>query len=293
MELYGVSDVERMLQLSRSAIRRLIASGFVSPARGARREHLFSFQDLIVLRTARALLLANVPARRIGRSLNELRRRLPKSMPLSGLSICAVGEQVVVRKGGTRWHAESGQLLLALDVSLEEGALRIVEVERGKGKEPASRVAAQRHEAKPDGGIGADAQSWFEQAISFEGHDPAKALDAYERCRTLDPDHVEARINLGRLLHQDGRLAEAERVYREALRDRTPDPTLLFNLAVLLEDTGQHDAAIEAYLSAITGDPDLADAHYNLARLYELSGRAQHAIRHLMTYRRLLRADAR
>jgi len=37
-------------------------------------------------------------------------------------------------------------------------------------------------------------------------------------------------------------------------------------------------------------DPDLADAHFNLARLYESLGRAQHAIRHLGEYRRLLKS---
>ena len=77
MHPYCVRDVERLLQLSPSTIRALVARGFVRPARGPRREFRFSFQDLIVLRTARALALAKVPQRRISRSLSELRRHLP------------------------------------------------------------------------------------------------------------------------------------------------------------------------------------------------------------------------
>jgi predicted esterase len=40
-------------------------------------------------------------------------------------------------------------------------------------------------------------------------------------------------------------------------------------------------------------DPALADGHYNLARLYELLGQPQHAIRHLGQYRRLLNSETR
>ena len=86
MHEYGVRDVEKLLRLPRSTIRSLIEAGFVSPARGPRNAWRFSFQDLIVLRTAEALAAANVPRRRITRSVRELRRQLPESMPLSGLA---------------------------------------------------------------------------------------------------------------------------------------------------------------------------------------------------------------
>ncbi len=97
MHPYGVGDVEKLLGLPRSTIRALIAAEFVSPARGPRNAWLFSFQDLIVLRTAQALADAKVPQRRITKSLRELRRHLPDAMPLSGLSICAVADRVVIR----------------------------------------------------------------------------------------------------------------------------------------------------------------------------------------------------
>jgi len=281
MHSYGVGDVERMLNLSRSTIRGLISRGFVAPARGPRREYRFSFQDLLVMRTARALVKAKVPARRIGRSLNALRRQLPQSVPLTGLTICAVGNDVVVRKGANRWQAESGQYLLELDVNVTGDSLQIVEMGPGAGN---GRPAGEPKEA-PD-----DAQDWFERGLSEEERDVKKAVEAYERCRKLDARHVAARINLGRLLHEAGRLEEAQRVYREALRECEPDPTLYFNLGVLLEDSARNDEAVEAYLQALTEDPDFADAHYNLARLYEVLGKPQHAIRHLGEYRRLLKS---
>jgi|SRR6185437_15480295 len=283
MHSYGVGDVERMLNLSRSTIRGLISAGFVAPARGPRREYRFSFQDLLILRTARALVQAKVPARRIGRSLSALRRQLPKSVPLSGLTICAVGNDVVVRKGANRWQAESGQYLLELDVDVSGNSLQIVEID---GRSESSRKGSAQHKDPA-----AEAQTWFERGLSSEeASDSTQALEAYERCRQLDVRHAAARINLGRLLHESGRYEEAQRVYREALRECEPDPTLYFNLGVLLEDVARNEEAIEAYLQALGADPDFADAHFNLARLYESVGKPQHAIRHLGVYRRLLKS---
>ncbi len=232
------------------------------------------------MRTARALVQAKVPARRIGRSLNALRRQLPQSVPLTGLTICAVGNDVVVRKGANRWQAESGQYLLELDVNVTGDSLQIVEMGPGAG----NRAAGEPKEAADD------AQGWFERGLSEEDRDVEKAVAAYERCRKLDVRHVASRINLGRLLHEAGRLEDAQRVYREALRECEPDPTLYFNLGVLLEDSARNEEAVGAYLQALTEDPDFADAHYNLARLYEALGKPQHAIRHLGEYRRLLKS---
>ena len=73
MHQYGVSEVEKLLQLPRSTIRSLVKAGFVTPSRGARNAWLFSFQDLVVLRRARALIAAKVPSWRIARAMKDLR----------------------------------------------------------------------------------------------------------------------------------------------------------------------------------------------------------------------------
>jgi tetratricopeptide (TPR) repeat protein len=82
-------------------------------------------------------------------------------------------------------------------------------------------------------------------------------------------------------------------VYRRAVEQAGADSLLMFNLGVLLEDMGHTSQALEAYLTAIDADPDLADCHYNLARLYDSLGKPQQAIRHLGQYRRLLASESR
>ena len=273
MRSYSVRDVQRVLRLSPAVTRGLIRAGFVKAGRGPRRAYRLSFQDLIVLRAARALIDARIPAKRIRRSLERLRRELPASLPLSGLAISAVGDRVVVRDGETRWQADSGQYLLGLEVTLEEGVLQVVE----HRAEPAAAATA----APP-------ALDWFAQGLALENTDPEAAVTAYRQATDENPRNAPAWINLGRLLHVLGRTVEAEEVYRRALGHAGQDPLLLFNQAVLLEDVGKTAGALDAYQAALAGDPDLADCHYNLARLYESLGRQQHAIRHLGEYRRLV-----
>jgi tetratricopeptide (TPR) repeat protein len=256
---YGVRDVERLLRLPRSIIRSLVASGFVTPARGARNAMLFSFQDLIVLRTAQELSAALVPRRQIVRALKELRRQLPASMPLSGLRIGAVGDRVVVREGDSRWQADSGQYLLALDVRAEVAP-------------PAAATPAE---------------DWYARAMALEAGNAEGALAAYARAVEQDPGNIDARVNWGSLLHERGSLGEARRVYEEALAAHGDDPVLLFNLGVLLEDLGREMEAVHAYQKALRLDPGLADAHYNLALLLRKLGRPRDAIRHMAQYRKL------
>jgi tetratricopeptide (TPR) repeat protein len=273
MHQYGVGDVEKLLGLPRSTIRALIAAGFVSPARGPRNAWLFSFQDLIVLRTAQALSRAKVPPRRVTKSLKELRRQLPDTMPLSGLSISAVADRVVIREGGSRWQVESGQYLLAFEGDPADGSLSVIE--RSKADEAP------------------DARDWFDKGVALERVDTEGALHAYGQAIASDPAFLDAHINLGRLLHEAGRLAKAEQVYRDAVKSCGNDPVLLYNLGVLLDDMDRKVPAMEAYKAALLGDPGLADCHYNLALLCEKLERPKEAIRHMSRYRALVGARSK
>jgi len=212
--MYGVREVEKLLRMPRSAINSLVKAGFVSPARGPRNAWRFSFQDLIVLRTAQALASAKVSTRRMNRSLKELRRHLPESMPLSGLSIGAVGERVVVKEGASRWQADSGQYLLAFEGDPAAGALKV--------REPPMEEGYELHQA----GRLKEAEAAYRQALERDGDDSL------------------THFNLGVLLEDMGRKPEAMAAYRDALR---VDPRMAdchYNLALLFEALGRPRDAI-------------------------------------------------
>jgi len=276
MNDYSIADIERLIGLSRGVVRSLIRQHFVAPHRGRRREYRFSFQDLIVLRTAKALSSARLSNRRITRSLRDLRRRLPEHAPISGMSLRAVGDCVSIREGQSEWDSHSGQYLLALDVVVSNGTLHIIERSPAPPAPEAGQPSLQLDQL-------------FDRAERLEQEDPQQAIALYQRCLELDAGQIEARINCARLLHQSGEFERAERLYRAEGCRRDADA--MYNLGVLLEDTGRSSEAIESYLAAIALDPGLADAHYNLARLYEMAGNGPHMIRHLRQYRTLVGAS--
>jgi tetratricopeptide (TPR) repeat protein len=272
LKVYDAKTVAKLLDLSVGQVRSYARSGFLTPERGPRGEYRFSFQDLVLLRTAKGLLNARIPPRKVRSALRRLSEQLPHGRPLTGLRISAEGDRVVVRDGETVWDPESGQGQLNFDV-----------------RELAEQVAphTRRLAAEALGTASRDADDWYALGSDLESTSPEQAREAYRKALDLEPDHVETRVNLGRLLHEDGRLNAAEAHYRLALGVRPRDATALFNLAVCLEDLGRTDEAIQSYRRTIRVDPDCADAYFNLARLYEKKGDATAALRLLQAYRKL------
>jgi len=274
MNGYTSSEVAKLLGLPIGRIRGLVKSGSLEPERGARGELRFSFQDLVLLRTAKELLAQRVPPRRVRLALKKLRAELPQGRPLSAVSIIAEGGRVIVHDGRGRWNPESGQQLFSFAVS--EIADKVAPL--------AEKKAEQAREATP----ALRAEDWFDLGCELEASSPNDARDAYRRAIELAPEHADAHTNLGRLLHEAGELAAAEAHYRRALAAGSEDLTATFNLGVVLDDLGRHEEAVAAYQQVIAADPDYADAHYNIARIYERLGRGVSAVRHLRIYRRLV-----
>ena len=117
MKSYTTRDVAKLLGLSEAQVRSQARVGYLSPDRGPRNAYRFSFQDLVLLRTAKALSEARIAPRRIRRALRTLTRQLPAGRSLSGLRISSEGDRVVVRDGNETWNPESGQLLLDFHVA--------------------------------------------------------------------------------------------------------------------------------------------------------------------------------
>jgi tetratricopeptide (TPR) repeat protein len=266
MHAYDAKDLKRLFGLPASAVRALARAGHLTPVRRSGKLH-YSFQDLVVLRTASALRAAKIPAQRINRTLQTLRATMPAGETLNKLSLMALGNQIAIREGKLLWESDTGQYVLALDIEEEQGGLHVI------NRESTSTASANA------------ADEYYAKAFILEDTDPAAARAAYDACLKIDFQHVEARINLGRLLHLAGKFDEAERVYRDADRD---EPLLVFNLAVLLEDLNREPDAILAYRQALALDPQMADAHFNLARLYERAKDQKASLRHLLAYRRMI-----
>ena len=266
-----------MLGLSPARVRGYVRAGFLTPARGARGAFRFSFQDLLVLRTAQGLLDARIPPRRVKSALRKLRDQLPEGRSLTGVRITADGDRILVRDGDSVWQPESGQVLL--DFGVAEIVDRVTPVVLGHS--PAATPTPP--------GLSLTAEEWYETACDLEDAAPDQAREAYRRALEIDPAHAPSLVNLGRLLQAAGAPGVAEAHYRRALEVSPEDDTAAFNLGVVLDDMGRTEEALGAYERAAALDPSSVDAHYNAALLYEELGRNAEALGHLKAYRKLLR----
>lgn len=273
MKSYTTRDVAKLLGLSEAQVRSQARVGYLAPDRGPHNGFRFSFQDLVLLRTAKELSDARIPPRRIRRALRALSHDLPAGRSLSGVRISSEGDRIVVRDGSEAWNPESGQLLLDIHVA-----------ELAAQAGPVARRLAQRAR-RSDEPLTAD--QWCDLGADLETVAPKDAQDAYTRALALDPRHATARVNLGRLLQDLGLPAQAVQQYRAALAIQPRHPTAAFNLGTALEDLGRRSEAIQAYRAALDADYDFADAHFNLARLYEQTGKRAAALRHLKAYKLL------
>ena len=89
-----------------------------------------------------------------------------------------------------------------------------------------------------------------------------------------------AHCNLGVILRNQGKVAEAEGHYRTALQYRPKFDVVLNNLGALLIDTGRADEAIEYLRQATDLKLDDADAHNNLGIAMAQRGRFDEALVH-------------
>ncbi len=272
---YTIFQVIRLTELDYEQVEAYVQAEFVSP-RQVDGTILFSFQDLLLLRTARRLS-NDAPARRVVDALARLRRQLPRERALTELAIEFNGREIIARESGTTWHPESGQIELDF---------------YGQSPEvlptPVSPLELPQSYGAPDQDPDVmDASVWFELGDELEDIAVDEARDAYRHALELDPSHIEARVNLARLLHEGGYVSIALAHYELAHKMCPQDPTPAFNLGVALQDLGRLADALVAYQSAIDAEPKFADAYYNASRLCELLDREHEALEYLKCYRSL------
>ena len=269
-DLFSRAEVSRLFSIPESRLRYWDKTGFLPASGEANGKQLYTFQDLIGVRTAKALLERGTPLRRVRASVESLKASLPHVIrPLAELRISADGEQLVVHTERAKWEPTSGQLVLDFDVrDLRDEVVRVL---RPDASDPARRRAA--YEAYLEGA------RLDEEPTTYD-----RAEAAYLRAIQLDPTLGHALTNLGNLRFRRGDGAQSESLYKRALAIDPEQPEAHYNLGYVASERGEHAEARRCFEAAVKSDPAFADAHFNLASTLEAMGESTTARTHWKTY---------
>jgi len=101
----------------------------------------------------------------------------------------------------------------------------------------------------------------------------SNAERAYKKAIKINQDFVEAHNYLGNVLVERGRFTEASHVYRKALKLLPDNPMLLSNIGVALLLQGENEKSLRWFDKAISQDPNYADAYNNLGNALRSLGK--------------------
>jgi tetratricopeptide (TPR) repeat protein len=127
--------------------------------------------------------------------------------------------------------------------------------------------------------------SHYNLASFLTSHAREMAIEEYKEAITVEPDFIDAHVNLGLALADGGDYDGAIAAYQEALRIDPNDAGAKHELGTVLIDAGRHPEAI-AFLRDVTkAEPDNIDAWIDLSTCYlrrGFLGEAENALEHAL-----------
>lgn len=127
----------------------------------------------------------------------------------------------------------------------------------------------------------------FKAAMAQEAAAPEAAKQLYHQLLKEYPSHAAANINLGTIYYNQHDYGKAEMYYRLAIVADCGYSLAHFDLGNVLDETGRSAEAIEQYLVALKLAPTYADVHYNIALCYEKRQEYRKALKHWRAYMKL------
>lgn len=269
---YTRDEVCRLLGMREAVLEDWESHGFVP------RAEEYAFGDLVALKTLRQLRARRVRVERIRLILNSLRAKLSHVHdPLSELKIFTDGRRLAVQVDGRKMEPVTGQLLLDFD---REEIRRLLQFPGKRAEDTLNQAIAVRQR---------EAVEWFERGVEMEqtGAPPEHIIEAYKKSIERDPEAAGPHLNLGTVYFHLKQWREAEAEYKAAIALRADYALAWFNLGNLHDENMDLDRALECYLKALECEPAHADAHYNVALLYQSRGDTMGAVKHWRTYLKL------
>ncbi|RPJ59686.1 MAG: tetratricopeptide repeat protein [Acidobacteria bacterium] len=245
---FSEEEVADVLSVATARLKEWETRGLVSPTVDESGRNYHSFLDLITLKAIDLLEHQGVDDAQISPLLDAMRPRLlDLEDRLTHRVLTIFEDRIILTQKNHFVDSRAGRVLMRLDLDeiIQAATNRI-------NRESPDRTADQ----------------WFDEGIrqlapSGNSH---LALAAFEEALKLDPNRVEAHINIGKIHHREHRLVDAERSFRLALARDPYHAEAQCHLGLAMEDLHCLEEAITCYERALAVNPGLKHAYYRMGR---------------------------
>jgi len=129
--------------------------------------------------------------------------------------------------------------------------------------------------------LNAGAQEHLRRGISLEvAGQIAESIAEHEKALEINPQLIQAHVNLIILYGKLGQAEKAEKHYRAAIEINPNQAESHYNYGVLLVGQEKYREAAEAFKKALEINPYYAEAHHNYGSMVEREGRLDEAAEH-------------
>ena len=112
-------------------------------------------------------------------------------------------------------------------------------------------------------------KAWYQKGWMSMASNPEAAISAFQETLSIQPSFALAHRDLGMLLLQKGRFADAASHLEKAASLGLTHPKLYNFLGIAYSRTGRYRDAVKVYDKALAQEPDFAEAHLNLSYAYQ------------------------
>jgi tetratricopeptide (TPR) repeat protein len=269
--LYTPAMLANLLRVDVAVIRRWQRRGLLQPVRCVRRLAYFDFAQVVVARQLAELHSGGTSPSAIERQWLEWNRHIASGpTPLADFAITAGGNRLL-RKQGDSLVESTGQRWFPF-VDKRDVGLGAARPEEDPVDEP---VVALPLTASGQASNAPTPEMLTEMAEELESQgELAAAIDLYHAALAAGGPNADVCFALAELFYRLGDLTASRERYFMAIELDESFVEARVNLGCLLAEQGQLSMAVAAIEGALRFHPDYADAHYHLAKtLHELDRR--------------------
>jgi tetratricopeptide (TPR) repeat protein len=256
-QLYTPAMLADLLKISIANVRRWHRLGLIEPKQVVHRLPYFDFQEVQSARQLATWVDQGVKPAEIQRQLELFAALQPNNRrSLAQLDVILEGRRLLLRKGEGLVEA-GGQLRIDFEALEEDPWI---------AESSSTTIKMADHDTEDDYSLAEQSmtqQAMLDRALDLESQSRVReAIEWYRAIMARYGATAELHFQLAELLYRDGEIDAAIELDEAFVEARA-------NLGCVLHETGRSDLAVAAFRGALTQHDDYADVHYHLATVLD------------------------